>query len=446
MSLFSTLNVGASGLGVASMGLGVAGDNIANIGTTGYKQSRATFADFMPQDVFGMGGPSQLGSGAGTNRVSTLFGQGTLEGTDNSLDMAIGGNGFFVVSDGQQDFYTRNGEFYLDDSGYVTTGAGQRLQGYTASSGDLSPVVGDIQVDSGVLAGSATTEVTLDAQLSAETEVGTDLAGMDFYGTGTGTSTLTEAGDAADFSTSTTLYDSLGVPHDVTVLFERSGPSDWSWRAVTDATETYDGTGTAFGSTSGEAFEMASGTVSFDSDGAVSAFTQTDTSATTPWTFQGAAPTTVSFDFGVDATGTATDGALTMAGSESSVSAISQDGMSTGDLSSVSVDNDGVITGSYTNGENVVLGQVALATFQAESGLQRAGGTLFEATAASGQAALGAANTGGRGSISGSALEKSNVTLEDQFVNMITAQRSYQANAKVVTAADQSLQALVNLL
>lgn len=444
MSLFSTLNTGASGLGVASMGLAVAGDNIANIGTTGYKQTRATFADFMPQDSFGLAGVGKLGSGAATNRLSTLFGQGTIEASDSSLDMAISGSGFFVVNDGDQSYYSRSGEFFLDNSGYVVSPNGLRLQGYPGTDGELSPAVGDLRVEDSVISGSATSAITLDALLSAETEVGTDLAAIDLYGTGTGTSTLVEAGEAADFSTSVTIYDSLGVGHEVTVLFERSGTSEWSWRAVADASETTDGAGAAFSSEEGYGFEISSGTVSFDTSGEVSGFAQTDTA--TAWTFAGAEPTAIAFDFGIDAAGVASDGAVRMAGTESSVTAVSQDGISTGTLSSLSVDADGVITGSYTNGEELALGRVVLANFASEAGLTRMGGNLFAATASAGAAVVGAAGTGTLGSLSGSALERSNVELEDQFVAMITSQRAYQASAKVISAADESLQTLVQLL
>jgi len=446
MSLFSTLNTGASGLGVASTGLSIAGDNIANIGTTGFKQSRATFADFMPQDVFGLSGTGQVGLGAATNRVATLFGQGSIEASDSSLDMAINGGGFFVLSDGAQSYYSRNGEVYLDDQGYVVGTGGLRLQGYNAEDGTLSPSLSDLRIAETTLPGEASTEITLDAILSAETVVGTDLAAIDLYGTGTGANTLAEAGDAADFTTSVTVYDSLGVGHEVTVLFERSGSNQWTWRAAVDASEVTDSTGTAFSTASGFGFEIASGTVDFDTAGEVTAFTQTDTSATTPWTFSGAAASALAFDFGLDATGATTDGTLRMSGSESSVSAISQDGMSTGELASLSVESDGTIVGEYTNGEQATIGQVALATFRSEAGLVRMGGTLFAASAEAGDPAIGAAGTGARGDISGSALERSNVELEDQFVAMITSQRAYQASAKVISAADESLQTLVQLL
>lgn len=446
MSLFTTLNVGASGLGVASTGLGVAGDNIANVGTTGYKQARATFADFMPQDVFGYSGMGQLGTGAATNFVANMFGQGTLEDTQNPLDMAITGTGFFVVNNGQRDYFTRAGEFYLDDEGYIVTAAGMRLQGHNADNGALSAAIDDLRIPSAVLPGIATTELVMEAQLSAETAVGADLAAMDFFGTGTGANTIQDAGEVADFSTSTTVYDSLGVAHEVTVFFERSTSTDWIWRAVVDASEAYDATGTQFSTNTGDAFEIATGTLTFDTAGELITFAQTDTSTTTPWTFEAAAASTIAFDFGLDALGVATDGSLLMAGNESSVSAISQDGRTTGNLLSLDVDDDGVISGVYSNGEEVVLAQVLLATFKAQNGLVKAGGTLFEETIDSGPPALDVAGTGGRGTISGYALEKSNVTLEDEFVNMITAQRSYQASAKVVTTADSSLQTLLNMV
>lgn len=443
MSLFTTLHTGASGLGVSSTFLSVVGDNIANINTTGYKQSRATFADFLPQDVFGLNGSNQVGTGAGTAGVATLFGQGTLEATDSSTDMAINGNGFFIVKSGTESYYTRSGAFGVDDSGYLVNDAGMKLQGYSAQAGSISAALGDIKINTAGMAGSATSTISLDATLSADEDVADDLSALDFYGTGTGASTLTDAADAADFSTSVTVYDSLGVGHDVTVLFERTSDTDWSWRAVTDASAVYDSTGAQYSTTENTAFEMATGTISFDTDGNPTAFTQTDTAG---YTFLGTATPAIAFDFGIDTTGTATDGNLRMVGETSAVSSIAQDGYSAGSLSAIEVDIEGTITGSYTNGEQITLGQVALATFDSTAGLERVGGTLFEATTAAGDPAVGIAGTGGRGTIAGNALEQSNVELEDQFVSMITAQRTYQANSKVISTVNETLANLLQIL
>jgi flagellar hook protein FlgE len=257
-----------------------------------------------------------------------------------------------------------------------------------------------------------------------------DAAG--FWGTGVGGTTITTAASDADFSTSITTYDSRGTAHDISILFEQTGPSTWTWHAVADAGQVVNGAGTPFGP-SGEAFEVASGTATFNTSGALTAST---TNLTAGWTYSGAAAPALVFDF--------TN--LKMGGSTDSVTNITQDGNGVGELLSLSVDNQGRISGTYSNGEQRVLGQAALATFRAEWALDRAGTNLFSATIEAGDPAIGAAGTGSRGTITGSALEKSNVNLEEQFVNMITAQRSYQANASVISAADQSLQKLVNLV
>lgn len=446
MSLFSTLNVGSAGLGVTSTWMNVIGDNISNLNTTGYKAGRASFVDFLPQHVFGVNGGGQIGAGAATSAVNTMFGQGSFETTDNALDLAIDGGGFFVVSDGIQEFYTRSGEFGYDDEGYIVNGAGLRVQGYSGDGVAVSAALGDLKIPTGDMPGTATSNVVLEATLSAEEDVATDVAALDFFGTGAGTSTLVDAGTAAQFTSSATVYDSRGVGHDVTILFERSGANDYTWRAVCDASEAYDSTGAQYATDTGYAFEIATGTLSFDSAGTLTGVTQTDTSTTTPWTFGGTDTPTLNFDFGLDATGTATDGVVSMQGEESNLTAISQDGTMSGQLTGISVDSDGTLTGAYSNGEELDIGRVALASFQAESELDRIGGALFQATPGAGEPAIGEAGTGGRGNISGNSLEKSNVDLESQFVSMITAQRSYQASSKVISTANDTLQTLMQLI
>jgi flagellar hook protein FlgE len=445
MSLFSALHTGSSGLGVSSTYLSVIGDNIANINTTGYKQTRASFADFLPQDVFGLSGGGQVGTGAATNVVSTLFGQGTLQDTDSATDLAISGNGFFVVSSGDQDYYTRNGTFGVDESGYLVAPGGMRVQGYGVDGGALSSVVGDIQIDASNVAGTATSTVVVDAMLSADVdETALDLTTIDFYGTGTGVNTIAEGAANSDFTTSVTVYDSEGVGHEVTLMFDRTSSTDWTWRAVTDASEVYDSTSTPYATEEGFGFELATGSVTFDTSGNLTGFTQTDT---TGFSFLNAGATAISFDFGLDATGNATDGALTTGGdTESTLTSISQDGSAPGSLSSLAVSDDGTVMGTYTNGEEAVLGQVVLATFDSNAGLERVGGTLFAATSAAGDPSVGVAGTGSRGTISGYALEGSNVELEDQFVAMITAQRTYQANSKVISTVNETLSGLLQIL
>jgi flagellar hook protein FlgE len=434
MSLFSTLNTGASGLGVQSSALSVIGDNIANISTVGYKGSRATFADYMPQRTSTMAGTGTIGSGSGLNTIATLFGQGSLTTTSSSTDMAISGAGFFMVQDGNETFYTRAGEFYLDDEGYLVNGSGYNVQGYTGDGGTLSTMVGDLQLDTGPAAASSTSEITLEAVLNSETGISTVVSSAARDG-------VSETWDDLDsddvFTTSITIYDEMGESHEVTIAFERDGTSDWSWYAMVDGAEV--------GLTEDCPYELASGTCEFDTDGTLVDFTGTSSG---PYTFaNGAVLDSLELDMGLDATTLdATDGALSMSGTESAVSAMSQDGYPMGDLTSIDVATDGTITGTYTNGEEMILGQVALATFTSEAGLDRMGGNLFRATHASGDPAIGVPGSGGRGDLYSYALEASNVELEDEFVNMITSQRGYQAAARVISTADETLQELVNLV
>lgn len=443
MSLFTSLSIGASGLGVSSTNLAVVGDNISNINTIGYKGSRATFIDFLPQRVQGIKG--KLGTGAATDGIQTLFGQGTLEASSNPLDMAITGNGFFMVREqGSIPYYTRNGGFYLSSDGYILNNKGMRLQGYQATNGDLGATLGDIQVQTQTLSATATTEISVNSVLSAEVEPADTLSSVNFSDGATSAPyvTLEDAANQADFTTSISIYDSLGVRHDVTVLMERTDTATWKWYAIGDASEVDLG-GTAAGG-EGEAFLYSSGTMEFDGDGNLTTNTSTDT---TGWTFTGASAQALSFNFGRDASGAELDGGSTrMNGIESSVTSIAQDGRATGTLTDLAVSSDGTIRGSYTNGESLIMGQVLVANFDGLHGLERVGNTLFRANAEAGAPAIGVAGTGGRGGITGSALEKSNVNLEEQFVTMITAQRTYQANARVVSAANEALQTLVQLV
>ena len=445
MSLFSTLNTAASGLGVSSSSLSVIGDNIANMNTTGFKSTRSEFADFLPQDVFGLAGPSQLGKGAGINNLQTMFGQGALDTSQNPLDMAISGDGFFVVSDGVSDMYTRAGEFYLDDEGFVVTAQGANLQGYNVdATGTLGKTTGDLQLDLDPVQPAATTSITLTATLDADTAVTGGVGALVLNGTAAA-DTLEDAANAADFATSVTTYDSLGVAHEVTVLWEYAGANTWNWYAVVDAGE-LDSAALAGGGVAGNAFQIANGTATFDGAGQLNAFTETQTSAADPWAFNGANANDINFLMGLDAAGVATDGRVRMLAGTSAVSGIAQDGYPPGDLVGLSTETDGTITGRYSNGQEYVMGQVVVARFAANSELERVGNTLFRETIGSGNPAIGVAGTGGRGVVAGNALEQSNVDLEAEFVNMITSQRSYQANARMIDTANSTLQELVQLV
>jgi len=442
MSLFGTLRTGATGLGVSGAALGVIGDNLANLNTSGFKRNRIQFADMMPEDIFGLGpGPAQMGRGATNLTVSPLLTQGAIQGTSSSLDMAISGQGWFTVANGNETFYSRDGSFGVDASGHLINQMGLRVQGYPADeSGRLSPVLGDLIIHDMPAPPAATTTVT--AELTLDPTTDPDLtADYGLLVLDGATTTLRETADAADYSTSLTVYDSIGRQHELLLNFERdtTDPSQWTYSVVLDAGET-----DLPGAAEGMALEIGNGQLSFDTDGRL--ISNGYTPNATAWTWPGAAPFDPTFQFGVDVNGEPTAGSVTNNGAENVVTAISQNGYGNGNLTDLTVDEDGVIHGQYTNGAQLALGQVAIATFQAEGGLERMGGNLFRATFSSGEATVGKANAGGRGRLTGYSLERSNVDLEREFVQMIQVQRTYQANAGVIRTADDTLQELVNLV
>jgi flagellar hook protein FlgE len=448
MSLFSTLNTATTGLNASSTQLAVIGDNIANMATVGFKSARAEFADLLPNQTAGLSGPTQIGTGAGTDTVAVIFAQGAIEASENSLDMAISGDGFFMVNDGANDFYTRSGQFFLDEDGYIVNPQGYTVQGYYSTNGVLGGTVSDLQLELDPIAPKATTQVELSAILSSESEFDTTPFATGAFDLTSGNGdTLEDVASGSDFATSFTVYDSIGKAHEITVVFERTAEDAWSYYALADAGEVTDSTAaTPPVYTEGSGFQIATGDLTFDTQGQLLSFTQEDTAVTTPWNFSGADPLDMDFLFGLDDAGLEADGQLRMLAGESSSSAIGQDGYPTGTLQNVSVDTDGTITGRYSNGELLTLGQVVLAQFPSNQGLDRVGNTLYTRTPDSGDPAIGVPNTGGRGKIVGNALEASNVELESEFIDMIRAQRGYQANSRVISMTDSVLNELVQLL
>jgi len=444
MSLFSNLHTASSGLNVSSMAMSVIGDNIANVNTIGFKKGRATFADSFPQPVSYVHGPITIGSGAFTEKTMSLFGQGALQSSANTLDMAINGNGFFTIRDGNGLYYTRNGAFYLDSEGYLVTAANMRVQGYTANSeGYIQPTLGDLQVAVGDISSQTTTEVVLVANIDAEADDSTTPVGsMSLDGL---TETIDSVTQSADYSTSISIYDSLGAKHDLTVTFEKTGTNTWDYYVLTDAGEIADPS--SIGYAEGYAFSIASGSLTFNTDGELTGFTQNNTSLVTSWNYEGASAQDVTFDFGLDTSNNPTGGGtLTQLSAESTVTSIDQDGASVGHLTSLTVRSDGTIVGLYDNGMDMNMGQVTVAVFDTTNGMERIGSGLFRAQRIPGEPAFGVAGEGGRGDIFGSNLEAANVDIEEEFINMITAQRSYQANSRVLSSTNELLRELVNLI
>ncbi len=443
MSILNSLYSGVTGLQANGQGMSIISDNIANVNTVGFKKSRGNFQDLMSMTVLGVGNLSQIGMGTALMNVQQMFDQGSFENSANATDMAINGGGFFMVNGTVNgvagNFYTRAGQFVFDKDGYLVNQDGLNVQGYGVEPNDpdgaITGGIGDIRITETQVQPNPTTNLELNANLDSNADI---IAG------GFGTpATFDEAMTNSNFHTVATVYDSLGNAHDTTLYFTKTADNTWSWNAVADGGEV---TAPA-GGTAGAPIVLGSGTVTFNNDGTLAAVTPTPPTATV--TFTGANPQTITFDLGTPAaagtTATPDQIGLTQFASNSTVHFMSQDGYATGNLRYINVNEDGLITGAYSNGEVLNLGKLALANFQSSTGLQKLGSNLWGETSGSGQPLIGEANTGSRGTIMGNALEQSNVDLAEEFVDMIVTQKAFQANSKSITTTDQMLTTVMDI-
>jgi flagellar hook protein FlgE len=288
-----------------------------------------------------------------------------------------------------------------------------------------------------------TTEVVMTANINADADDSTTpVSSMSLDGL---TETIDEVTQAADYSTSISVYDSLGAKHDLTIVFEKTATNVWDYYVLTDAGEMADPS--SIGYADGYAFSTASGSLTFNTDGELTGFTQNNTSLVTAWNYEGATAQDIAYDFGLDTANNPTNnGTITQLAAESTVTSIDQDGASVGNLISLQVQTDGVILGLYDNGMDRNMGQVTIAVFDTTNGMERMGSGLFRAQRIPGEPVFGIAGEGGRGDVFGSNLEAANVDIEEEFINMITAQRSYQANSRVLSSTNELLRELVNLI
>ena len=424
MSIWTSLYTGSSGLSTLGQAIGVVGDNIANTSTVGFKASRASF-----RDMIGGAAPNgqRLGTGVRFAGAQVGFGQGSVMQTGAGLDFAIQGGGFFVVNGSHEGmngtFLTRDGRFQLDKEGFLVTSNGLKVQGYSVdTNGQISASSGDMQLGA-QNAPVATSNVDLSVNLDASAPV---LPPWD----------PANPGATSNYSSSVTVYDSLGAEHRVDLHFRSDGNGAWSWYAMVDG-------GELTGGTPGQPTEIASGSLSFTPEGLLDVQTVNASSAD----FIGATPgQSITFDFGdaLSQGGTGQSGTTQYAGAFN-LRSTAQDGFGAGELVNVSVAPDGTVTGIFSNGQSRPMAQLALASVRSEDGLRRAGGQLFQATQASGEPLLGAAGTGSRGAVVAGALESSNVDLSNELVTLIAYQRAFQANARTVSTADEMLAEVANL-
>lgn len=406
---------GLSGLNAASTQLDSIGNNVANSSTVGFKAGQVQFADVYASSL-NNASATNIGIGVKVGAVSQQFTQGNITTTENPLDIAINGDGFFRVSDNGVISFSRNGQFTLDKDGYIVTSSGSRLTGYaTNASGTLmkgSPV--ELNINTSDLAPSATTKIAANLNLDSS-EDPIDAA----------TTFSPTDPDSYNNASTVTVYDSLGNSHDVQTFYRKTAANAWTVYAVTDPSTSPVTTASV-------------GTLAFGSDGALTAATTMPLAPATGIVVASTgatSPLNISFDY----TGT------TQYGSKFGVNTLTQDGYASGRLSSFSVDTDGTIVGRYTNGKTSTLGQVVLANFSNPNGLQPLGNNLWAETATSGAALVGTPDSSDLGVLQSYAVEDSNVDLTAELVNMITAQRYYQANAQTIKTQDAVMQTLVNL-
>ncbi len=427
--MMTSLFTGVSGMNAHMDELSVIGHNIANMNTYGFKGSRSYFADLLSQSLEGISGPNQIGAGVEMNGVLKTFTQGAFETTASPMDLALEGSGFFIVKDlDGLNYYTRFGGFQLDKDGYMVDPGGMRLQGYGVDGqGNLSSAVDSLQILSTTYPPQVSQNMSVAANLDSDSELLADPFDVsDMDGT-------------TNFQTTITVYDSLGNQHPVTLCFrktlEGAGGNEWSWHAVVGSED----------AASGVAEEGAWGTLSFDTNGALVSQTTDPASA---FNFTGGAEQDqqIEFNFGSDTTsgGDGLDG-VTQYAADSGVYSLDQNGYGSGALQGIAIDQYGTLTGSFDNGKTRTLGQIAVADFASPSNLQSIGKNRYAESPSSGPVLVGSAGRQGMGLIRPNTLELSNVDLATEFVKMITAQRGFQANSKIVSTTDEVLMELVNL-
>ncbi len=470
-----SFNIGLSGIRAASSDLNITGNNIANASTVGFKSSRAEFADVYAASILGTGSNAQ-GSGVVLNNVAQIFTQGNINYTENSLDLAINGNGFFVTSNNGALSYTRAGYFGTDRQGYIVNNNGERLQGYgvNAVTGRINEgVPTDLRVDTRAANPNRTSEVSSTLNLNstsvrpvaaqnvydstfaseystyitanaADPDAPTE-AEMAAARAAAEPAALSASRDAArngfdpsdsstyNSSTSVNVYDSLGNAHVMTKYFVKTDANSWDMHILIDG-RNLDGVlanDPNFSSTPQE--------LTFNSSGALTSGQVTTIDGWQPLDANGQPAGAELQTLALDLTGSS------QYSSSFGVTAVVQDGYTTGELAGLEIDDQGMLIARYTNGQTRTQGQLVLATFANQQGLKPLGDTAWAQSSASGEPVIGVPGSGTQGLVQSGALEQSNVDLSEMLINLIVAQRNYQANAKTIQTEDAVTQTIINL-
>lgn len=446
-----SFNIGLSGLYAANKQLDVTGNNIANVNTTGFKSSRAEFADvYAGANRLGVG-KNQIGNGVRLAAVSQQFSQGDVNNTGNVLDMGIQGQGFFVLSDNGSQVYTRAGAFQNNKDNFVVTSDGLRLQGYAAdSNGKIQKgILTDLRIDTSALAPKATTLIDQGINLNSSA------TSIPLPASPPGPGDIVfDPSDETSYTKSfpTKVYDSQGNEHTMEQFYRKTDKNEWTMYTLIDGRNPMDPTSTA----------PLVGTVSFNEDGSVASMAadQAGLPAGGEWsvtnntfTMKGWIPAEkdAAGNWGSNGSAGNADGmrlsmnSTTSYNTETARMSQSQDGYATGILSSLSIDSTGVMFASFSNQQSRAIGQVALASFANEQGLQQIGGTRWTETFSSGIPGIDSPKTGTLGGVESNSLEASNVNLTQELVELIKAQSNYQANAKTISTESTIMQTIIQM-
>jgi len=406
----SSFSIPLTGLESSSTALNTIANNLSNMNTTAFKSQDVSFSDLFYQQIgsSGSGNPLELGAGTQVAATSTDFSEGSINATGNSSDVALDGNGFFILQNGGSTLYTRDGSFTLSSGGALTSQAGLQVMGYPVVNGvvntnaSLTPIQIPVgQAQQPVPTANFSMTANLDASTAVETSVPAQI----------------------------TLYDSLGVSHAATVNFTKTGASTWDYSISLPA-------GDATGGTN------LTGTLTFDSNGNLVSPASNVAGISFTGLSDGASDMTLNWNL----YGSNNQPTLTQFATTSDVSTTNQDGYTSGEYAGFTIDPDGVVSAQFSNGNKSPVGQIALANVTNPEGLQILGGNNYETTLASGAASAGVAGAGGLGTLQDDALEQSNVNISTQFSDLIVAQQAYEASSKAVTTFDTVSQDTINMI
>ena len=408
----SSFSIPLTGLEASSTALNTIANNLSNMNTTAFKSQNVTFSDLFYQQIgsSGAGDPLQVGAGTQIASTETDFSQGSINETGNATDVALNGNGFFVVQNGGETEYTRDGNFSLTSGGALTTQSGQQVMGYPVVDGavNTNAPLAPIQIPVGqVEQPAATTSLSLTANLDASSATGTVVPAQ------------------------ITIYDSLGVSHVATIDFTNMGSGTWDYNVSLPT-----------GDSTGGVNATQSGSLTFDQNGNLASGTTNPPAVSFTGLSDGANDLSLNWNL----FGSSGQPTLTQVASASAVSATNQNGYASGEYSGFAIDSDGVVSAEFSNGQTTPVGQLALANITNQQGLTISAGNNYQTTLASGAASVGVAGSAGLGTMEDEALEQSNVDISTQFSDLIVAQQAFEASSKAITTFDTVSQETINMI